>query len=427
MSQKRNKKKKLQQQKPLKDQNCYKLVQSQFKEILCRAIKLVGYEAYSPLLKDSEIESMRFLMLKPERPICFPGHQISSKKLQLINNYIQTLSRRRIFNIDDVSMSIQEGNSLFALVSFLDRKADGIERLSEFRTKFCERFDTEKMYELVYQWYGRLMLQFLMSLSNPKTKYYAYTSSIESVKVRPFYMAYSSSIMVHNAQSTMLMIHGIFRPVFRLGKTDPKLHFKWITIPSSLVGDHYKGKEKELGVYIQSHALNRLAERLDIVEESLLNFYLNLRMGEIKAFESYRSYLLFPFILDHNVKVGYFVANVVGDKLVFRTFLFVTHSCTPEGDKLKEITGLQKSDIKYWQFDRLSTIASANVDATPALHKLLKEVGIDDLIKLKKFMTDSENLQDSLAGELMAYIERGKKETEEESIEESTFQLEELV
>lgn len=422
MSKKRNKKKKLpQKQKPLKDQNCYKLVLSQFKETLHRAMELVGYEAYCPLLKDSELELMRCSVLKPVRPICFPGHQIPSKKLQLINNEIQTSSRRRIFQVDDIYLSTQECSSLFALASFLENKADGVEKLSEFRTKFFERFDTEKLYELVYQWYGRLMLQFIMSSSNPKTKYYAYTSSIEKVEVRPFYMAYSSSIMVHNAQSTMLKIHGIYRPVFRLGKTDIKVHFKWISISSSLVGNYYKGKEKELGVYIQSHALNRLAERLDIIDESSLNFYLNLRMEEIDAFEFYRDYLLFPFIIAKNVKVGYFVANVVGDKLVFRTFLFVTHSCTPEGDKLKEITGLQKSDIKYWQFDRLSTFTLANVDANPALHNLLKEVGIDDLIKLKKYMTNSENLQDSLAGELMAYIEKGKKETEEESLMESEF------
>jgi len=408
MSRNRKQKKKGPQKK-----NSGKQALSQFKEILYEAMKIFGYEAYFPSLKDSEVESMKFSMLKPARPICFPGHQISSKMLQLINNQIQALSRRRIFEIDDVSISTQECNSLFALSSFLERKVDGVERLAELRQKFCERFDTEELYELVYEWYGRLMLQFIMSLSSPKTKYYAYTSSIEKVMVRPFYMAFSSSIMVHNAQSTMLMIHGVFRPVFRLGETDTEKHFKWISIPSGLVGDHYKGKEKVLGVYIQSHALNRLKERLDIIKEPLLNFYFNLRMGEIIAFEFYKGYLLFPFIVNYNVKVGYFAANVVGDKLVFRTFLFVTHNCTPEGDKLKEISGLQKSDIKYWQFDRLSTIASANVDASPALHNLLKEIGIDDLLKLKNVITHSESYQDSLAGDLMAYIENGKKERED--------------
>ncbi|WP_372646107.1 hypothetical protein [Ancylomarina sp.] len=419
MSKKKNKKKKLPQQKALKDHNCYKLVLSQFKETLYRAMEQVGYEAYFPLLKDSELELMRCSVLKPVRPICFPGHQIPSKKLQLINNEIQTSSRQRIFQVNDIYLSTQECSSLFALASFLENKADGVEILAEFRTKFLKRFETEKLYKLVYHWYGRLMLQFIISSSNPRTKYYAYTSSIETVKVRPFYMAYSSSIMVHNAQSTMLKIHGTYRPVFRLGKTDFKVHFKWISIPSSLVGNYYNGKEKELGVYIQSHALNRLAERLDILDESSLNFYLNIRMEEIHAFEFYRGYLLFPFIIVNNVKVGYFVANVVGDKLVFRTFLFVTHNCTPEGDRLKEISGLQKNDIKYWQFDRLSTFASANVDDNPALHNLLKEVGIDDLIKLKPFMTDSENLQDSLAGELMTYIEKGKRETEDVSFSEN--------
>lgn len=419
MSKKRNKKKKLQQQKPLKDQNCYKLVRNQFKEILCRATKLVGFEAYFPLLKDSEFELMRCSMFRPERPICFPGHEIPSKKLQLINNQMQSLARRRIFKIDDIAMSIQECNSLFSLSNFLENRTDGVERLSEFRTKFCERFEREELYQLVYEWYGRFMLQILWYLSSPKVKYYAYESSIEKVLVRPYYMAYKSSILVQNAQSTMLMIHGVARPVFRLGKTEPKVNFKWLTIAASLLGSHYKGHKKELSLYIQSHALNRFAERLDTIDEASLNFCLILRMGKIESFEFYKGYILLPFTTISDVKVGYFVANVIGDKVVFRTFLFVTHSCTPEGDRLNEITGLQKSDIKYWQFDRLSTFASINIDTNPALVNLLKELNLDKLLTLKKLVDEPENMEDTLAVELMAYIERGKKETEEESLMES--------
>ena len=188
---------------------------------------------------------------------------------------------------------------------------------------------------------------------------------------------------------------------------------------SKITDQYYKGKEKELGVYIQSHALNRLKERLDIINDLSLNYQLIAGTCRIKAFEFYRGYLLLPFVTYLNVKVGYLAANVIGDKLVFRTFLFITHNCTPEGDKLKKITGLEKNDIKYWQFDRLSTIASANVDASPALHNLLKELGIDDLLKLKEVVGNSENMKDRLAGELMAYIENGKKEMQEEGLSEN--------
>jgi hypothetical protein len=48
-----------------------------------------------------------------------------------------------------------------------------------------------------------------------------------------------------------------------------------------------------------------------------------------------------------DVKIGYFVVEPVNDMLVIKTFLFITHNCTPEGDKLKELTGLGKSDISY--------------------------------------------------------------------------------
>jgi len=414
MSKKRNKKK-----KPPQKYSTTKQAVPQFKELLYRAMKRVGFEAYFSLLKDLELEYMTISIYRSTRPTSLPGYQITSSRLQLINNMNQLGLRRRMVLVDSVYMSVLECNSLFGLADFLEQKAEGIVRLSEFRTKFCDRFRAEKLLELLTDGCNIVYLRTILYLSNPKERYYAFKNTLETNVVSPILMRYNSEISVHQAQSSILTIHGINRPVFRLGKPGAKSQFNWIRISSKLIGDHYKGKEKELGVYIQSHALNRLKERLDIIDNLSLNYQLIVSTYNIKAFEFYKGYLLLPFLTYHNVKVGYLVANVIGDKLVFRTFLFVTHSSTPEGDKLKKITGLQKSDIKYWHFDRLSTLVSADVDANSAMHKLLKEIGIEDLLKLKTIIRDTDNYQDNFVDELMAYIERGKKEIEEESHWES--------
>jgi hypothetical protein len=414
MSQKRNKKK-----KPPQKFSTNKQAVPQFKALLYGAMKLVGFESYFPLLKECEFEYMSIRIYKSTRPTRFTGHRITSSRLQLINNMNQIGLRRRMFLVDDKYMSVLECNSLFALADFFEIKAKGNERLAEFRTKFSERFLADKLLDHLVDGFNFIYLQNILYLSNPQERYYSLKKTLETQEVGPIVMKCNSIISVHQAQSSMLMIHGINRPVFRLGKPSVLSLFNWIRISSSLLGDHYKGKEKELGVYIQSHALNRLTERLDILNELSLNHQLITCTHNIKAFEFYRGYLLLPFFTYLDVKVGYLAANVVGDKLVFRTFLFVTHNCTPEGDKLKEISGLQKSDIKYWQFDRLSTFASANVDDNPALHNLLKEAGIDDLLKLKDIKTNSESHHENLAGELMAYIERGQKEIEEEDLSEN--------
>ena len=39
-------------------------------------------------------------------------------------------------------------------------------------------------------------------------------------------------------------------------------------------------------------------------------------------------------------------------------FVSITHNFSPEGDKLKEISGLGKHDISYWRIDRLSTFVN---------------------------------------------------------------------
>ena len=417
MSKKRNKKKKPQPQK----YSTNKQAVPQFKELLYGAMKLVGFEAYFPLFKDLELEYMSICIYKATRPTRFPGHKITSSRLQLINNMNQLGLRCRMLPVDGKLMSVLECNSLFGLADFLEQKAEGIERFDELRTKFCKRFESIMLLAILTDGSNSIYLRTILYLSNPKERYYAYKTSLQSEVASPVLMKCNLVISVHQAQSSMLMIHGNNRPVFRLGKPCPDNQFTWISVAASLVGDHYKGKEKELDVYIQSHALNRLKERLDIIDNMSLNYQLITGTCNIKTFEFYGEYLLLPFVSFSEVKVGYFVANVIGDKLVFRTFLFITHSCTPEGDKLKEISGLQKSDIKYWQFDRLSTIALANVDNNPVLLNLLKELGIDDLLKLKTLISKPENFQNNLAGELMAYIERGKKEIEEESHIESAF------
>jgi hypothetical protein len=80
---------------------------------------------------------------------------------------------------------------------------------------------------------------------------------------------------------------------------------------------------------------------------------------------------------------------------LFRTFLFITHNCTPEGDKLKQVTGLQKEDMKYWKIDRLSTFVNLNDKKYPGISNLFKTAGLEDLLHLKDKSFDVNKMQEA--------------------------------
>ncbi|MCZ4694090.1 hypothetical protein DWB61_02690 [Ancylomarina euxinus] len=204
----------------------------------------------------------------------------------------------------------------------------------------------------------------------------------------------------------MMLIKDKYRPVFSLRVPYGNGGVKNLSISTDLLGDFYRGTESKIDLFVQSHALNRFQERLDVLGPSAINFEFWMNTCAITEFVFYKNYLLLPVTVQE-IRVGYFLTHLVGDELVFRTFLFITHSCTPEGDKLKEITGLEKNDIKYWHIDRLSTIIEA--DKYPKIQELFNEAGIGELLGFRDDFCDPESMPNINMDGLMSYIERGKE------------------
>ena len=251
----------------------------------------------------------------------------------------------------------------------------------------------------------------LTRLSNPAQKYYgAY------IRLAPFYkekpkLEFICDIFGFHAQKCMVSINGCKRPAYRLAKPfdSAKTPVAWISADASLLGEFYKGSKKALEVFIQSHALTRMKERLDLLDQEAINYALWENTHTISQFVSYHGYLLLPFKV-FDVKIGYLVANVTDDKLLFRTFLFITHNSSPEGVRLRKLTGLGKEDITYWKIDRLSTFVKLKEENYPGLIELFCKAGLEQLMDLKdkKFTIDS--MQAANLDGLTEYITRGKNE-----------------
>ena len=316
--------------------------------------------------------------------------------------------------------NLKIGDSILSIYQLQLIHAFSEARLSEVRRQTKDKMHprvvefTETRDQLLKSFYVQFLLNYVRlvtRLSSPDQKYYGvYIRPAPLYKEKPK-VELICDIYGFPAQKYMIAIKGNKRPAYRLAKPLDSVMtpILWISVDVSLLGNIYKGNQKTLDVFIQSHALDRLRERLDLLDQEAINYALWENTNDIKQFVNYRGYLLLPFNV-FEIKTGYLVANIIDDKLLFRTFLFITHNTSPEGVSLKKLTGLGKEDITYWKIDRLSTFVKFNEEKYPGLTQLFRKAGLETLFELKNKEFTIDSMQAANLDGLVEYIDRGKTE-----------------
>lgn len=191
-------------------------------------------------------------------------------------------------------------------------------------------------------------------------------------------VAYIMEVYSIPCQKLTSIVNNEPRSVFRVGFhfPEPSLHSDWSKL--NIEGE-------EMDVYIQSHALHRLYERLEGVMKGLVYFSIHQSLKQPNIVMGSNGKLLIEFKL-HKKKVGYLAATVSNNKIIILTFLFLTHSGTPEGECLKKKLGLQKEDIKYLAIDKLSAFVDSDLNENEVIKKIFIEAGCQDLFDTKEFI-----------------------------------------
>ncbi len=213
---------------------------------------------------------------------------------------------------------------------------------------------------------------------------------------------------------------------------------KWQSIAAGAHELPVKHHEKEIQIYIQDHALRRLTERNDCVSrESILMELIRSLENPKMNYNQKTEKILIDFYL-YNVKTGYLLANVIGNTLLIRTFLFITHIGSPEGDILRKNTGLKRKEIEFLELDKLSTFMTPEIQENKHIKHLFIEAGCRSLFSLYKILLEKNitiskhpntaMLEDYLGIDLTKeYLEEEEEDESiiEEEIEEDDEVLEE--
>lgn len=341
--------------------------------------KMLGDDFPMHLFTKRELEHMQMLVHHIKAARRFGNSMVSKAELKQVDRLYQQLLRKENISLDGKKVSLFELNVFSVYLFFIQKEIKSEHRrkkLIEFAGPEYE-YDCEAYENLFHAHNNMVFIKVISSLTDVSKKIFCLSLRKDGACMAEYIPEVTAFLPIKKSIS----INGIRRPIYKVGLPSNANVHKWAKINSSLLGDHYNGEKKELDVYIQAHALKRMEERLDAMGAFSRNFMLTITFPHLKSLESYRGYLLIP-IEPGGVRVGYLFCNVIDDMLVVRTFLFITHSATPEGDRLKEFTGMNRSDISYWKIDRLSTLFKIDKEHWPELIRMFEVVGIKNIQSL---------------------------------------------
>ena len=194
------------------------------------------------------------------------------------------------------------------------------------------------------------------------------------------------------------------RKAFRCGQPFGPSGIEWATWDPANLG--IAGVPGPLPVYVQSHALHRLYERLNFIRDGewFLHDLLwqSLRQPEFVGRDSSTDRLLVIYRLAQH-RLGYLACRVLRDKVVVETFLFLTMDGTPEGQKLRERLRLRRPDREYLGLDEIGTFLASDIQEDEELVAILSDCGCGHLFKMLKEPSVGDSVR-GYASDLRRYL-----------------------
>lgn len=171
------------------------------------------------------------------------------------------------------------------------------------------------------------------------------------------------------------------RNAIRLGWLSEKFQLEHFNVKPSLLGFKTVSMDIPLEIYIGTHTIERLQERINIIpgvmhQILLLTFLQPQIPHRWNGNESHVDFII------SGQKVGYLVVKLHGSKMMVHTFLFLTNNDTLEGEKLGRLLNIVKEDKRYLEIDTLSAFNSYHFEKNEKLSKLFKDAGCESLLRL---------------------------------------------
>jgi hypothetical protein len=141
-----------------------------------------------------------------------------------------------------------------------------------------------------------------------------------------------------------------------------------------------------LPAFVQAHALRQMHDRLDLggmrpwSEYNLALSLINPVRVDGRAGREGGSAMIEYRVQER--RAGYLMVKRVGERVLVRTFLFLTMAGTPEGDRLARRLRLTRDEAAWLGLHKLSSLAATDVRGDAELCAILDECGCGQLVEM---------------------------------------------
>jgi hypothetical protein len=233
-------------------------------------------------------------------------------------------------------------------------------------------------------------------------------------------MHFFSTLEAISCRSSNYIENGNVRKVFQLGNLDLGFNMNWVFVPVKSLKEIYYGDKKYLPLCIQNHAYHRLVERLQPLAGMDIIHQLGHTLQHSLNIEIYKGNILIPYF-HFEQKCGYFLAVINKNRIIIKTFLFLTHHHTPEGERMEKALGLSKEEISYWNIGTLQNFVYSDLGKNNEMMEMFEDVGISHLFNVKPMTNNIESRNYNWKA-LNEYIEMGKTELFDEGAKDENFE-----
>jgi hypothetical protein len=368
----------------------------------------------SQLIPKSEYDNIFNLRMHPVLLLNNPLNPLPKKEFEQFKKF-----NTQLLQCNDIDFELDNGIKL--KVSFYDFFTFGLsvnhyiinldstryEGAEDVKAAFAPTADgiRDQIYSFVCEYYHKILFTLTILYSTLQNYYIAYRFDFVTQldgKISPRFFVDLSTLILNRIN---ILVDNHHRPAYQLG--DIALHEKKPFIKNIIITAQQLGLNgnQSYGVYIQSHAINRLKERLDCISEGILHRYVLVSINNLKYCKTKDGSYLFEYVLVDK-KVGYFKGDIIDDKILLRTFLFLTNNNTPEGQKLHANTGILKEDKIYLAIDKLSTFMHSDISTNERLKQLFIEADCGGLFNIDKYLNfaDADVKEKAIASFIEKYL-----------------------
>jgi hypothetical protein len=260
---------------------------------------------------------------------------------------------------------------------YIDKKNEDYEEwmLFQYELKKLLDIDDNNPLDII----GDIMQNFCDICTSIDTAFYLFKSHMHTATRHDPVTCKVYTLYKTPAEKIFVSIDGKKRPAFRLGSSIAG-NIEWASIPSSLVPNGSKDAQ-EYSVYVQSHTLHRMSERLTPIDRTTIQNIL-YNCFNPPEFSFGPDGLPFISVLSRSAKLGYLLYEIIDNIVVIKTFLFITQNGTKEGNLLNKRYTLSKYSKKYFELDKLNTFVFTDVYKDEELKKVFTECGCEALFNV---------------------------------------------